>query len=205
MRKPRELEDGADYHVTARSNRSEMLFEEDPCYKELLLQYVEKAKKKYDFEIQNICVMGNHIHMIIRPGKGSRLCDIMKSILGGFARRYNIINNLKGHVWYDRFKSKVIHQMQQFFNTFAYISNNPVRAMIVPHPWDYKYSAIYGYCLQEDSPLKKLLDSIVDYSAVEYLFHQMIETYTPVTARRIDTSIGFYDRKPGRPKKENQV
>ena len=48
MRKPRELQDGALYHVTARANRKEMILDTRGM-KELFLQVVVRARKRYDF------------------------------------------------------------------------------------------------------------------------------------------------------------
>jgi len=44
--------------------------------KALFLDVVAKAKKRYSFRIENFTVMGNHFHLIIRPGKGESLSRI---------------------------------------------------------------------------------------------------------------------------------
>ena len=58
------------------------------------------------------------------------------------AQQYNRTFELKGHVWYDRFKSKLIISFKQFLNTFIYISNNPVSAGIVSSAVEFRYSGI---------------------------------------------------------------
>src|SRR5512133_313133 len=98
MRRPRELRTGARYHVTARANRKEMILD-SIAMKELFLSVVKRAKKKYDFRLENFCVMGNHFHFIIRPGQGTSLSAIMRWILSVFAMAYNKIMGLTGHVW----------------------------------------------------------------------------------------------------------
>ncbi len=69
MRKPRELQDGGLYHVTARANRKEMILD-NRGMKELFLQVIARARKRYDFRIENFTLMGNHFHLMIRPGRG---------------------------------------------------------------------------------------------------------------------------------------
>ena len=49
---------------------------------------------------------------------------------------------LKGYVWQDRFKSKIIESLRQYLYTFIYISNNPVKAGIVNTAVDFKYNGI---------------------------------------------------------------
>ena len=140
-RKPREILEEATYHVTARANRSEFILEDDH-FKELFVAVLQEAKKKFQFEIINLVVMGNHIHLMLKPGVKESLSRIMQWILGVFASRYNKLNNLKGHVWYDRFKSKIIHSLLQFVRTFVYIVENPLKAGIAKHLFDYPYNCL---------------------------------------------------------------
>ena len=67
MRKNRQLLEGAEYHVTARINRGENIFlaRED---RELFMSILKRAKKKFNFSLKNFCIMGNHIHLLIKPG-----------------------------------------------------------------------------------------------------------------------------------------
>jgi REP-associated tyrosine transposase len=142
MRKPRYLKQGAEYHVTARINRGEFALQ-TRVIKELFLYTVKRAKGKYLFKLKSFVIMDNHIHMLIRPGTGENLSNIMQWILGVFAKHYNKHFNLKGHVWYDRFKSKIIENFHQLLATFRYISNNPVKAEMIKDPGEYLYGALW--------------------------------------------------------------
>jgi putative transposase len=127
MRHPRELKDGARYHVTSRANRKEMIL--DTCaMKELFLLVVKRAKIKYDFKLENFCIMGNHFHFVIQPGKGENLSAIMQWILSVFAMKFNKIMGYTGHVWGCRFFSRIIASLQELLQIFEYIDNNPVKA-----------------------------------------------------------------------------
>ena len=141
MRKKRLIIDNGLYHVIARANRQEFIFEQNE-FKELFIDIIRAAKKKYDFLIYHFCIMDNHIHFIIKPLKKSKLSEIMRWILGNFAVKFNRLNNYHGHVWYDRFKSIIIRTYTQFLRVFDYISNNPVKAGIVQKAEDYFYSGI---------------------------------------------------------------
>ena len=105
---------------------------------------LKRAKKKYSFRIENYCIMSNHVHFILKPLKGDSLSAIMQWILGVFAQKYNKTFELQGHVWYDRFKSKIIIDFRQYLHTFIYISNNPVKAGLVRFPTDFPFSGIYN-------------------------------------------------------------
>ena len=60
-----------------------------------------------------------------------------------FAKAFNKYFHLKGHVWYDRFKSIVIESFEQLIATFRYIFNNPVKAGIVENPEEYIYGSLW--------------------------------------------------------------
>ncbi len=142
------------YHVIARANRGEFIFERDET-KELFLIVLKEARKRFSFRVKNFCIMGNHVHLLIYPAYDESLSKIMQWILSVFAIRFNHRFHLKGHVWYDRFRSVLIASLRQFVAAFEYITQNPVKAMIVTRPEDYRYS---GVCHIRDGD-----GSILDY------------------------------------------
>ena len=95
MRHNRQLEQNAVYHVTARINRGEMVFNEI-AMRSLFLTFVTMAKKKHAFAIYHFCVMGNHIHFAVRPDKDSSLSKIMQWLLGNYAKAWNKAHGVTG-------------------------------------------------------------------------------------------------------------
>jgi len=144
MRKPRKIIPGVKYHIIARANRGEMILKSKEL-KEMFLKIVQRSRVKYKFVIYNFCIMGNHFHIILKPLEGQNLSKIMQWILSVFAVKYNKTFNFKGHVWYDRFKSKIINNIRQYVVTFLYIMQNPVRAELVKDPLDFEYNGITFY------------------------------------------------------------
>ena len=96
MRQNRHLKQNAVYHVTARINRGEFVFLES-AMRILFLTYIKRLKKKYSFAIYNFCIMGNHVHFVIRPDKGSSLSKIMQWLLGNYAKEWNKRHGVTGH------------------------------------------------------------------------------------------------------------
>lgn len=96
--------------------------------KELFIETLKRAKKKYSFVIENFCIMGDHIHLIIRPERGASLSAIMQWVLSVFAMAYNRIMGLHGHVWGARFFSRIINSFEAFRHVMIYIDQNPVQA-----------------------------------------------------------------------------
>jgi REP element-mobilizing transposase RayT len=99
MRMLRILIAGALYHVIIKANRQEKVFHND-AMRELFMGVVEKAKKKFNFELLNFVVMGNHVHLLIRPGEGESLSKIMQWIMPMFTRAWNRANGYRtGRLW----------------------------------------------------------------------------------------------------------
>ena len=142
MRTKRKLQDDAVYHVTARSNRQEFIFEHDDI-KELFLFILTAAKKKYKFKLINFSIMSNHVHIMLKPEKNADLSKIMQWILSVFAVRFNKIHGYHGHVWYDRFKSVIADTLKHLAAAYEYINNNAVKAGLTEKAEDYKYRGFF--------------------------------------------------------------
>ena len=142
MRKPRELQEQAKYHVTARANRKETILDRSRI-KAIFLEVVARAKRRYAFRIDNFTVMGNHFHLIIQPGEGVSLSRIMQWILSVFAQTYNRLHGLTGHVWGERFFSRIIRSLGEYLITSDYIDENPMRAGFVGFSGDWEYGGLF--------------------------------------------------------------
>jgi hypothetical protein len=82
----------------------------------------------------------------------------MQWIKSVFAIYYNSLNDLTGHVWGERFKSKIIDDIRQMIATFKYIIDNPVKAGVVDNPRDYEYNGINFFKNNKNNILKPPVD-----------------------------------------------
>jgi REP element-mobilizing transposase RayT len=158
MRKPRQLREGAKYHVSARANRQEMILRKD-AIKDLFLDVVKRAKKKYAFKLENFCVMENHFHLVIQPSIGVSLSVIMRWIMSVFAMTWNRRHGLNGHVWGERFFSRIIQTLADFLQVLEYIDLNPVAGGLVRDPAHWRF----GGCWRRTRQLWDLLDPLSEF------------------------------------------
>ncbi|MDR1466554.1 MAG: transposase, partial [Treponema sp.] len=132
----------ATYHVTSKINNDEMaLFE--PHFKMLFLLFVRRAKRKFHFHLWDFCIMDNHVHFSIRPGKDGNLSAIMQWIKCNFAKAWNKANGHKGHVWGERFYSRIIGGIADFLRVREYIAENPVKAGLVERAVEWVFGSLY--------------------------------------------------------------
>lgn len=155
MRKNRILKNGARYHVSVRVNNKEMLLRTTAA-KKLFVALLKKAKKRYEFSIENYVIMGNHVHLLIVPGIDENLSRIMQWVLSIFAITYNKRFNRSGHFWGERFFSRVIESFFDYLNTFGYIDRNPIVAGVIDDICDWKFSGVYEHRNGRNSLLPRL-------------------------------------------------
>jgi len=63
-----------------------------------------------------------------------------------FSRWYNKRNKSYGHVWADRFKSVLLEGDRALLACMVYVELNSVRAGLVTHPEEYRFSGLSLYC-----------------------------------------------------------
>ena len=148
----------AEYHVSCGIDHGDLIFEE-PEAKILFVSVLKRAKEKYQFSVKNLCLMGNHFHMIIKPllkkcpkkerkkkqlDEEEYLPSIIQWIKSVFAKSWNKDHNTHGHVWEGPYFSRIIKNRQDFWIVFNYIDENPVRAGLAKTPKQYKYGRFWN-------------------------------------------------------------
>ncbi|HWP96176.1 MAG TPA: transposase [Syntrophomonadaceae bacterium] len=126
-----------------RGNERKNIYLDDED-KQRFLEDIEHKHKDKDFSIYAYCLMDNHAYLLINT-KNQDLASIMKSIAVRYATYYNWKHSRVGHVFQDRFKSEPIEDDQYLLAAVRYIHNNPVKAMMVKKPADYKWSSYLDY------------------------------------------------------------
>jgi REP element-mobilizing transposase RayT len=107
MRKPRILEALAWYWVITAINRHESLFL-DRVAVDLFNRVLREAGKRFAIEVRHLVIQADRVLFYIKPADGFQLPVIMQWIKQTFACRYNAMKRLDGHVWGDRYWSKVL-------------------------------------------------------------------------------------------------
>jgi REP element-mobilizing transposase RayT len=107
MRKPRVLEAHAWYLVSTAVNRHERIFLERNAVS-LFNRVFREAGALFPCEMRRLRIEADRVSFYIRPVNGFQLPEIMQWLKQTFAVRYNVMKRLDGHVWGDRYWSKVL-------------------------------------------------------------------------------------------------
>ncbi|MDR1095981.1 MAG: transposase [Spirochaetaceae bacterium] len=107
MRKPRVLKAHAWYLVSTAVNRHERIFLERNAVS-LFNRVFREAVGLFPVEVRRLRIEADRVSFYIRPVNGFQLPEIMQWLKQTFAVRYNVMKRLDGHVWGDRYWSKVL-------------------------------------------------------------------------------------------------
>ena len=143
---------GYPYHVTHRDNRRGDVFfadEDRDVYRRWLQEYATEC----DLRIWAYCMMSNHVHLLVVPGRKDSLATAIGRTHMRHARWVNRRQGWTGHLWANRFYSTVPDE-PHLWAAVKYLERNPVRAGIVDHAHGYEWSSAPAHALgRKDSLL----------------------------------------------------
>jgi REP element-mobilizing transposase RayT len=127
MARPLRLEfPGAVYHVTARGDRQEPIFDDDDdrlAFLELLAREVgQQGWLLYAF-----CLMGNHYHLLLETPEPNLVRGVRR-LNGVYTQAFNRRHGRVGHVLQGRYKAILVHKDSYLLELCRYVVLNPVRA-----------------------------------------------------------------------------
>jgi REP element-mobilizing transposase RayT len=107
MRKLRILQQGVWYEIRTQINNREPLFRERK-FRAIFNRVFQETELRFVFEVRNLRLQDDWLTFYIRPEDGLELPDIMKWLKQTFAQRYNRETGRTGHIWGDRYWSRVM-------------------------------------------------------------------------------------------------
>jgi REP element-mobilizing transposase RayT len=107
MRKLRKLGQGVWYEVRTRINNREPLFRRHKALA-IFTKVFQETMLRFVFEIRGLRVEDDWLTFYIKPEDGFELPKIMKWMKQVFAQRYNVAAGRIGHIWGDRYWSRIL-------------------------------------------------------------------------------------------------
>jgi putative transposase len=140
------------HHVIQRGNNRQPIFLAPNDY-EVFLECLRAAKRKYHARLYAYVLMTNHVHLLVAPEHEGDLGRFMQSVGRRYVRYINDTYERTGTLWEGRFKSAIVSRDEYLIACSRYIELNPVRAGMVRHPRDYRWSSYHGRALGHPDPL----------------------------------------------------
>ena len=131
---------GIPWHIIQRGNNRSACFYADEDYS-LYLHYLEELSAKFDCAVHAYVLMTNHVHLLLTPRKEDSAALLMKHLGQRYVQYVNRTYRRSGTLWEGRFRSCLTQAEDYVLACYRYIELNPVRAEIVRHPRQYRWSS----------------------------------------------------------------
>ena len=151
MSRPLRLQlSGGVYHVTARGNDRRPIFEDDEdCAR--FLAVLASTVARHRVLCHAYCLMGNHYHLLVQTPEAN-LSGAMRHLNGVYTQRFNRRHERCGHVLQGRFGAQLVDGDAYLREVCRYIVLNPVRAGLVTHPRDWRWSSFCATAGETEAP-----------------------------------------------------
>jgi len=142
MSKGRRFEAGRSYHITHRCHHRNFYLKFDTD-RDKYIRLLWEGSRKFKVDIYNFIVTSNHIHLLVSSDVEDGISDFMCHMSGNMARYYNRRKKLTGSFWEGRYRSTLIQDGNHLSSCMFYIDMNMVRAGVVKHPRQWKWSGYH--------------------------------------------------------------
>src|SRR5690554_3121265 len=140
-RRARLLLPGTPLHLIQRGNNRSVCFaDHDDCL--AYLQLLEEVSRACSVDIHAYVLMTNHVHLLATPRVDPQAISAMMKRIGQvYVQRFNRRYRRTGTLFEGRFRSCLVGESRYLLACHAYIELNPVRAGMVAHPGEYRWSS----------------------------------------------------------------
>lgn len=140
-RKPRIILPNIPHHIVQRGHNRQAIFAEESDY-ESYLNTLAELKDELGVKVYSFCLMTNHVHLLLQPGEDTKaLSKLMNYLSSWHTKMHNWMEGRTGTLWEGRFKSSPVDTDSYLMACSRYIELNPVRARMVEHPSQYRWSS----------------------------------------------------------------
>jgi len=139
-RRPRVILPDTPLHIIQRGNNRQACFaaDDDYCF---YLDWLKEYSVKTGCSIHAYVLMTNHVHLLLSCASSEGAGALMKALGQRYVQYVNRTYRRSGTLWEGRFRSCLAQEDTYFLVCQRYIELNPVRAEMVSHPGEYRWSS----------------------------------------------------------------
>ena len=151
-RKPRMYLAGIPCHVIQRGNNRDACFFGEHDYL-TYLDCLQDACHRYHVAAHAYVLMTNHVHLLLTPEDSAGISHVMQSLGRRYVQYVNTKYRRTGTLWEGRHKGSLIDSDNYYLSCMRYIETNPVRAGMVRHPAEYRWSSYRANAISDTDSL----------------------------------------------------
>jgi len=127
-------------HVIQRGNNRQACFYQETDYRNYL-EWLHEYAIECNCRVHAYVLMTNHAHLLTTPTHADSLGAMMKRLGQRYVQYVNRTYKRSGTLWEGRYKSCLASEEAYVLGCYRYIELNPVRAGMVRHPAEYRWSS----------------------------------------------------------------
>ena len=181
-RKPRMYLPDIPCHVIQRGNNREASFFSDQDY-QFYLECLYEASQRYGLLVHAYVLMTNHVHLLMTPLNKDSISLTMQSLGRRYVQYINKEYRRTGTLWESRHKSSLVDEDNYLLKCMKYIELNPVRANMVKHPKEYRWSS---YLCNGNNGYNKLISCHEIYKSLGANSKTRAEAYRSLFENELD-------------------
>ena len=131
---------GTPLHIIHRGNNRQPCFFADEDYR-FYLDWLGEYAEKIGCRVHAYVLMTNHVHLLLSSDEAESTGRLMKVLGQRYVQYVNRTYRRSGTLWDGRYRSCLIQQETYLLACMRYIELNPVRADMVAHPGEYRWSS----------------------------------------------------------------
>ena len=143
---------GIPWHIIQRGNNRSVCFFAEEDYR-FYLDHLTELAEHFDCAVHAYVLMTNHVHLLLTPEQADGPALLMKHLGQRYVQYVNRTYRRSGTLWEGRFRSCLTQTEDYVLACYRYIELNPVRADMVRHPREYKWSSYRANAEGRDDPL----------------------------------------------------
>jgi putative transposase len=149
----------------ARGNAKALVFLDERDFRRFI-ELLKATCTRFGVVCYAFCLMPNHYHLVVMT-RQANLSAAIKHLNGVYAQWWNYRHQRCGHVFQGRFKAQVVQEDRYLLSVCRYVVLNPVRAGLVAHPPEWKWSS-YRASAQLEPAARFLSTSALDGLLARY-------------------------------------
>jgi len=176
---------GIAWHVIQRgNNRSACFYAEEDCW--FYLDTLKEPAAKHGCAVHAYVLMTNHVHLLLTPSRVESVALMMKHLGQRYMQYVNRTYRRSGTLWEGRFKSCIAQDEHYVLACYRYIELNPLRAEMVKHPGEYRWSSYRANAYGE---INELLVEHEQFTRLGCDEVERRENYRSLFAPQMDTEL----------------
>jgi putative transposase len=149
---------GIPMHLIQRGNNRQACFYADEDYL-FYMEWLQIYARQAGCVVHAYVLMTNHVHLLLTSSSADGAGALMKGLGQRYVQYVNRAYRRSGTLWEGRFRSCLTQEESYVLGCYRYIELNPVRAGMVEHPGEYRWSSYRANAQGDPSSVVSVYES----------------------------------------------